>query len=229
MFYQVSLSKNSFLVTSAYLAYGGVRNCLRHGICIATTGIIVLPYRASTIAMLLPEGNCGIVFSCCFEMNFVDAGFFEAGFYGFEKARTYAITAVSVENVDCDDVAAGFFVGAEAEADWFAADYCDEAIGAGKIHVSAEFGAGIGDGGRVAGLVDFVEGFEIFGSVGPESDSRGHGGILEHDCFGWVIEELFRRWAARGAKRMSSACLRRQEGTCGRDLLVVELSSDRWI
>jgi hypothetical protein len=138
--------------------------------------------------MLLPEGNCGIVFGCRFEMYFVDAGFFEADFDGVEKARTDSVAAVRFEYVNCDDVTASIFVSADAEADWFAADDCDEAIGAGEIQVGAEFRAGIRDGRRVAGLVDFVEGFEIFGSVRAESDSRRHAGILEHDCFGSVIE-----------------------------------------
>ena len=59
--------------------------------------------------MLLPEGNCGIVVDCCFENDFADTGFSEAGFDGGEEAGADVVAAVLFENVDRDYVAADIF------------------------------------------------------------------------------------------------------------------------
>ena len=122
--------------------------------------------------MLMPEGNCGIAVGCGFEGDFADAGFSEAVFDGFEKARADVVAAMRLENVNRDDVAAGGLMGAQAEGDWLGAliylNCSDEAIGAGKPEVGAKFGTGIGDVGGVAGLVNFIEGFEIGGRVGTK-------------------------------------------------------------
>ena len=57
-----------------------------HRVGVAAARIIAFPDAASTIAMLFPEGNCGVVFGCCFENYFIDAGLREARFDGFDKA-----------------------------------------------------------------------------------------------------------------------------------------------
>ena len=76
------------------------------------------------------------------------------------------------EDVDGDDVAEGGFVRGHAEAGDFGGGFGfgDDAIAAWEAEVISEFALGIGDGGIVAGLVDYVEGFEIFGGVGAQSD-----------------------------------------------------------
>src|ERR1700720_2829626 len=142
-----------------------------HRVGVAAARIIALPDAASTIAMLFPEGNCGVVFGCCFENHFAHAGFCEARFDGFKQARAYAVASVFFENVDRDNVAAIFSMRREAKTDQLAPDCGNQAIGAGEAKVGAKLGPRIGNVRRVAGLIDFVERFEIPGRVGAEHDS----------------------------------------------------------
>ncbi len=51
-----------------------------------------------------------MVFGCCFENHFADAGFCEARFDGFKQARADFVPAVGLEHVNGDDVAAIFAV-----------------------------------------------------------------------------------------------------------------------
>src|SRR3984957_10845611 len=141
-----------------------------HRVGVAPARIIALPDAASTIAMLLPEGNCGVVFGCCFENYFIDASLCEARFGSFQQARADFVPAISLEHVDGDDVSTSFAICSETEAGRFAANGGDQAIRVREAEVSAKFRARISDSRGVAGLVNFVERFEVFRRVWPQRD-----------------------------------------------------------
>src|SRR5215468_4110455 len=80
-------------------------NRLNHRVGVAAAGIVALLDAASTIAVLVPEGNGGGVVCCGFEGDLADAVGGKAPFGFGQQPRACAKAAKARQDVDGDDVA----------------------------------------------------------------------------------------------------------------------------
>ena len=127
--------------------------------------------------MLLPEGNGGVIVGCGFEMHDARAAGRHARFAFGEKERAGSPAAVGLEDVDRDNIADFSALRGDAEADDLVSLESDNALGARKTQIVAQILVRIGDFGRVAELVNGVDGVEIGRGVIAQADvwMRWHG------------------------------------------------------
>lgn len=127
-----------------------------------------------TIAVLLPEGNRGVIVACRFKLYLFRATRGQVFLGGADQQRADTGAAIGIENVDGDDVAGDCapwpaFGFRDYESCDFVFHLSDHAISAWIAQERAEFAPRIGDSRRIAGLVYFEESFEVIGAVGTQA------------------------------------------------------------
>ena len=90
-----------------------------------------------------------------------------------QQIAAYVLAAVWLKHVQRDDVCARPLELRQNEAEMLFAVECHQAVRPGQTQKPSQHAFRIGDAGRVAGLVNFVEGVEVLGLVRSQTDFHG--------------------------------------------------------
>ena len=121
---------------------------------------------------MLPEGNAGFVVGCSFEQDVTDAASGQICFAFGQEGGGDADAAKFFRYVEGDDVGEGRIFFGENESSDVGVLHSDQAVGGAEREKVPQSGFRVGDAGREAGLVEFVERGEVLRVVGAED--RGH-------------------------------------------------------